>query len=105
MARLRTADQEHWEDILWVVIKVVGSIRQKLPQVGIVLQADCHFGRDELTNWCEGQPGVFYVLGILGLCGSSGFLALLPVKQITLRIPNASAASMASPVAFVNLSQ
>lgn len=65
VARLRTADQDHFEDTMRVVAKVVAAIRRKFPRMKIVLRGDSGFCRDELMAWCE-QDRVQYVFGLGG---------------------------------------
>lgn len=63
VARLRTADQEHREDTIRVVAKVVAALRRRFPRIQIVIRADSGFCREELMSWCESQE-VRYVLGL-----------------------------------------
>jgi hypothetical protein len=83
VARLRTADQDHAEDTLRTVAKVIAALRAKFPRLGIVLRGDSGFCRDELMKWCEAN-GVQYLLG----------LARNPVLQRILRGSLRSAKSM-----------
>ena len=43
---------------------LVRNIRRHWPETQIVLRGDSHFARKELMDWCEGQEGVGYVLGL-----------------------------------------
>lgn len=63
VARLRTADEEHLEDTIRIVGKIVKAIRERLPQMKIVVRGDSGFCRHELMSWCEAEK-VFYVLGL-----------------------------------------
>lgn len=63
VARLRTADEDHFEDTLATVAKVVAAVRRKFPQMKMVVRGDSGFCRDELMSWCE-ATGVGYVLGL-----------------------------------------
>lgn len=61
-ARLRTADQDAAAGSTEEVARIVGQIRQRWPQVEIMVRADSGFCREELMAWCE-THGVGYVLG------------------------------------------
>lgn len=63
VAALHTAQEEHREEILRLLGKIVQRLRCKRPRVRIVVRGDSGFCRDELMDWCEAQ-GVKYVLGI-----------------------------------------
>ncbi len=43
--------------------RIVGQIRQRWPEVKIILRADSGFCREELMAWCEAEP-VHYVFGL-----------------------------------------
>lgn len=62
-ARLRPADQDGASGAVDEVRRIVAQIRQRWPQVEIVLRADSGFCREELMGWCE-QQHVEYVLGL-----------------------------------------
>ncbi|MCP5520983.1 MAG: IS1380 family transposase [Verrucomicrobiales bacterium] len=62
-AQLRPANIDASAGAREAVEKIVRAIRQKLPQVKIVLRADSGFCRDELMSWCE-ENGVDYLFGI-----------------------------------------
>jgi hypothetical protein len=61
-ARLRTADQDAAAGSKEEVARIVGQIRQRWPEVEILVRADSGFCREELMAWCEAH-GVGYVLG------------------------------------------
>lgn len=63
-ARLRTADQDASAGSEEEVKRIVGQIRQRWPQVKIILRADSGFCRENLMHWCEQEPGVDYVFGL-----------------------------------------
>lgn len=63
VARLRTADEEHLEDTIRVLGRVVAAVRRRFPRMKVVVRGDSGFCRQELMSWCEAQ-GVFYVLGL-----------------------------------------
>jgi len=62
-ARLRRSNIDPAEGSVEELDRIVGRIRQKWPNVKIIIRGDSGFCRDSLMNWCEGN-GVDYVLGI-----------------------------------------
>lgn len=61
-ARLRPANIDACAGSLAELRRIVGQIRQRWPEVHIILRGDSGFCRDELMSWCE-QCGVDYVFG------------------------------------------
>ena len=62
-ARLRPANQDAAAGSLDEVKRIVAQLRERWPEVKIVLRADCGFCREELMRWCE-QNQVDYVFGL-----------------------------------------
>ena len=62
-ARLRPANQDGAAGSLEEVKRLVGQLRQRWPEVKIVLRADSGFCREELMAWCE-QNHTDYVFGL-----------------------------------------
>jgi hypothetical protein len=62
-ARLRPANQDAAAGALQEVERIVAQLRQRWPQVRIVLRADSGFCREELMGWCE-QNHVDYLFGL-----------------------------------------
>jgi hypothetical protein len=62
-ARLRPANQDAAKGSLEEVRRIVAQLRQRWPEVKIVLRADSGFCREELMAWCE-QNHVAYVFGL-----------------------------------------
>ena len=62
-ARLRPANQDAAAGSLDEVRRIVAQLRQRWPDVEIVLRADSGFCREELMAWCE-QNHVDYVFGL-----------------------------------------
>jgi len=62
-ARLRPANQDGAAGSLEEVRRIVGQLRQRWPEVKIVLRADSGFCREELMAWCE-QNHTDYVFGL-----------------------------------------
>jgi len=62
-ARLRPANQDAAAGSLDEVKRIVAQLRERWPEVKIVLRADSGFCREELMAWCE-QNHVDYVFGL-----------------------------------------
>jgi hypothetical protein len=62
-ARLRPANQDAAAGSVAEVERIVAQIRQRWPQVQIVVRADSGFCREELMRWCEDNR-VDYLLGL-----------------------------------------
>jgi hypothetical protein len=62
-ARLRSSNIDPSAGALEEVKRIVAQIRDKWPQVEIVLRGDCGFCRDAIMSWCE-DHGVGYVFSL-----------------------------------------
>jgi len=62
-ARLRPADQDGASGAVSEVQRIVAQIRERWPQVEILVRADSGFCREELMVWCEAHH-VDYLLGV-----------------------------------------
>ena len=62
-ARLRKADIDGAAGALDELKRIVGQIRERWPQVEILVRADSGFAREEIMAWCEDNT-VQYVLGL-----------------------------------------
>ena len=62
-ARLRPANQDAAAGSLAEVQRIVAQLRQRWPEVKIVLRADSGFCREDLMSWCECNR-VDYVFGL-----------------------------------------
>jgi len=62
-ARQRASNQDASAGAREEVERIVGPIRQRWPEVQIILRADSGFCREELMAWCEAQH-VDYVFGL-----------------------------------------
>ena len=62
-ARLRSSNREAAAGVVEELERIVDQIRQRWPQVSIVVRGDSGFAREELMGWCE-QQGVDFVLGL-----------------------------------------
>ena len=63
-AELRPANQDGAAGSLEAVERIVKKLRQRWPEVRIIVRADSGFARDWLMTWCEQTPGVDFVLGL-----------------------------------------
>lgn len=63
VADLRSADEDGATGALETLQFLVKHIRNKWPDVRIILRADSGFCRNDLMNWCE-ENNCFYVLGL-----------------------------------------
>ena len=62
-ARLRPANQDAAAGSLQEVSRIVTQVRERWPEVGIVLRADSGFCREQLMGWCESHQ-VDYLFGL-----------------------------------------
>ena len=62
-ARLRAANQDAAAGSVDEASRIVGQLRERWPEVKIVLRADSGFCREALMGWCE-QNHVDYVFGL-----------------------------------------
>ena len=62
-ARLRPANQDAAAGSLQEVSRIVTQVRERWPEVRIVLRADSGFCREELMGWCESNH-VDYLFGL-----------------------------------------
>jgi hypothetical protein len=63
-AQLRTADHEAAHGVVPVLEQIVAAIRKRCRKARIIVRGDSGFCREEIMAWCEGQPGVYYCLGL-----------------------------------------
>jgi hypothetical protein len=63
-AQLRTSDKDGADGVVPALEKIVAAIRQRCKKARIVVRGDSGFCRDEIMTWCEGQPEVYYCLGL-----------------------------------------
>jgi len=62
--QLRTGDCDPKEDVLQALQKILPVIRRRCRRARILIRGDSGFCREELMAYCEGQRGVYYVLGL-----------------------------------------
>lgn len=63
-ARLRTSDIDGAEGSVPELERIIAQIRQRWPQVKILIRTDSGFCREAIMAWCEGQHEIYYVLGL-----------------------------------------
>ena len=63
VSKLRTSNRDQSADSTEVLAHLVDRIRERWPDVRIVVRADSGFTRDGFKDWCE-HNRVFYVLGL-----------------------------------------
>jgi hypothetical protein len=63
VSKLRTSNRDQSADSTEVLTHLVDRIRERWPEVRIVVRADSGFTRDGFMDWCE-HNNVFYVLGL-----------------------------------------
>ena len=63
-AQLRTADHGADYGAVPALEKIVAAIRKRCRKARIIVRGDSGFGREEIMAWCEGQPEVYYCLGL-----------------------------------------
>ncbi len=62
-ARLRLANEDPGAGALEEIQRIVEQVRERWPEVQIILRGDSGFSREALMSWCESQPWVDYVFG------------------------------------------
>lgn len=63
LARLRPSNSDAAAGVVEELCRIVEQIRQRWPQVRIIVRADSGFARNEIMTWCESN-GIDYVLGL-----------------------------------------
>jgi len=63
-AQLRTAEHGAAQGVVAALERIVPAIRQRCHRARIVVRGDSGFGGEEILAWCEGQPEVYYCLGL-----------------------------------------
>ena len=64
--RLRTANRDAADGALEELQRIVAQIRERWPQVRVIVRGDAGFCREPLMAWCEAQERVDYVFGLAG---------------------------------------
>jgi hypothetical protein len=63
-AQVRTCEHSVAHGVVPALAQIVPAIRKRCPQARIIVRGDSGFGVEEIMAWCEGQPEVFYCLGM-----------------------------------------
>lgn len=61
-ARLRPSNVDPAFGALEELKRIIAQIRQRWPQVKIIVRGDSAYSRDDIMSWCEAQTNVQYVL-------------------------------------------
>lgn len=62
--QLRTGESDSRSDVVAALQQIIPVIRQRCRKARILIRGDSGFCREELMAFCEGQWGVYYVLGL-----------------------------------------
>ena len=62
--QLRTCEHSAAHGVVPALEKLVAAIRKRCPKARIILRGDSGFGVEEIMVFCEGQPEVYYCLGM-----------------------------------------
>jgi len=63
VAMLRTSDRDASDGVVSVLAYLVERIRERWPDVRIIVRGDAGFARDAVMVWCE-EHGVYYIFGL-----------------------------------------
>jgi hypothetical protein len=63
-AQLRTAEHGAAHGVVPALKKIVAAIRKRCRQARIIVRGDSGFCNDEILSWCEGEPEVYYCIGV-----------------------------------------
>jgi hypothetical protein len=63
-AQLRPSDEDAAAGVVPALEQIVAAIRQRCRRARIIVRGDSGFCREEILAWCEGQPEVYYCLGL-----------------------------------------
>ena len=63
-AQLRTSDHGAAHGVVPALEQIVAAIRRRCKRARLIIRGDSGFCREEIMAWCEGQPGVYYCLGL-----------------------------------------
>jgi hypothetical protein len=62
--QLRTGACDPKDDVLAALKHIIPAIRKRCRKARMLIRADSGFCREELMAFCEGQQGIYYVLGL-----------------------------------------
>jgi hypothetical protein len=62
--QLRTGECDAKDDVLAAIKKIIPVLRKRCRKARILIRGDSGFCREGLMAFCEGQKGVYYVLGL-----------------------------------------
>lgn len=62
--QLRPGESDAKTDVVAALKQIIPAIRQRCRRARILVRGDSGFCREELMAFCEGRPGIYYVLGL-----------------------------------------
>jgi hypothetical protein len=62
--QLRTSDRDASDGTVEALEQIVAALRERFPEVRIIVRGDSGFCREAIMGWCEGQREVYYCLGL-----------------------------------------
>src|SRR5881409_1597918 len=63
-AQLRTSDHGAAHGVVPALEQIVSALRRRCKKARMIIRGDSGFCHDEIMAWCEGQPAVYYCLGL-----------------------------------------
>ena len=63
-AQLRTSAHGAAQGVVPALEQIVAAIRRRCKKARIIIRGDSGFCREQIMAWCEGQPEVYYCLGL-----------------------------------------
>ena len=65
-AQLRPSNVDPAQGALEQLQRIIPKLKERWPDVKIIVRGDSAYGREDIMSWCEAQPMVDYVLGLAG---------------------------------------
>lgn len=65
-AQLRPSNVDPAQGALEQLQRIIPKLRERWPEVSILVRGDSAYGREGIMSWCEAKPQVDYVLGLSG---------------------------------------
>ena len=63
-AQLRTSDQDGAHGVVPALEQILRAVRRRCKKARLIIRGDSGFCREQIMAWCEGQPRVYYCLGL-----------------------------------------
>lgn len=64
-AQVRSAEHAAAHGVVGALEEMVAAIRSRCKNARIIIRGDSGFCTDDIMAWCEGQPEVYYALGLI----------------------------------------